>query len=98
MRKSRLSWEKKIRLIEYFVSGATARTAAALVGVNKSTLAYYFHRLREIIAQAVHNEMPLQGKLKWMKVISVAGARESVAERGCGESPGLWNSQAWGPR
>jgi transposase len=64
MRKSRLSWEKQIRLIEYFVSGATARTAAALVGVNKSTAAYYFHRLREIIAQAVHNEMPLAGEVE----------------------------------
>ena len=53
MRKSRLSWEKQERLIEYFVAGATARTAAALVGVNKSTAAYYFHRLREIIAQAI---------------------------------------------
>ncbi|NKB81349.1 MAG: IS1595 family transposase [Nitrospirales bacterium] len=64
MRKSRLSWEKQIRLIEYFVSGATARTAAALVGVNKSTAAYYFHRLREIIAQAIQNGMPLAGEVE----------------------------------
>ena len=50
MRKSRLSWYKQERLIEHFVSGSTARTAAALVGVHKSTVSYYFHRLREIIA------------------------------------------------
>ena len=50
MRKSRLSISKQHRLMEHFVSGSTARTAGALVNVNKNTAAYYFHRLREIIA------------------------------------------------
>jgi len=50
MRKSRLSKEKQLRLIEHFVAGTTARCAADLVGVNVKTAAYYFHRLREIIA------------------------------------------------
>ncbi|PHS41496.1 MAG: IS1595 family transposase [Robiginitomaculum sp.] len=50
MRKSRISWVKQVRLIEHFVSGSTARCASRLLGVNKSTGAYYFHRLREIIA------------------------------------------------
>jgi len=50
MRKSRIRWSKQVRLIEYFVSGSTARCASRLVGLNKSTGAYYFHRLREIIA------------------------------------------------
>lgn len=49
MRKSRLSWQKQERLIEFFVAGATARTAARLVQVNKTTGAFYFHRLREVI-------------------------------------------------
>ena len=56
MRKGRLSNYKQDRLIEYFVSGSTARTAATLVGVNKSTAAYYFHRLREIIAYELEQE------------------------------------------
>jgi len=51
MRKSRLSWYKQERLIEHFVAGATARSGASLIGVNKTTAAYYFHRLREIIAK-----------------------------------------------
>ena len=42
--------------MEHFVSGSTARCAAALVGVNKSTAAYYFHRLREIIAYQMEQE------------------------------------------
>ena len=58
MRKSRLSQYKQYKLIELFVAGVTARTAAELVGVNKSTAAYYFHRLRLLIFQnSPHLEM-----------------------------------------
>jgi transposase len=56
MRKSRLSVYKQDRLIEHFVSGSTARTVAALVGVNKSTAAYFYHRLREIIVFEIEQE------------------------------------------
>ena len=57
MRKSRLRWSKQTRLIEHFVSGSTARCAALLVGVNKSTAAYYFHRLRELILYSQEQEV-----------------------------------------
>ncbi len=58
MRKSRLSRYKQNKLIELFVAGVTARTAAELVGVNKSTAAYYFHRLRLLVYQnSPHLEM-----------------------------------------
>ena len=50
MRKSRLSQHKQGRLIEHFVAGTTARTAARLCGVHRNTAAYYFLHLREIIA------------------------------------------------
>jgi transposase len=33
-------------LAQHFVAGTTARTAAALCGVNRKTAAYYFHRFR----------------------------------------------------
>ena len=56
MRKSRLSVYKQDRLVEHFVSGSTARTASALVGVNKSTAAYFYHRLREIIVLEIEQE------------------------------------------
>ncbi len=55
MRKSRLSPAKQARLMEHFVAGTTARCAAALVGVNRKTAAYYFHRLREIVCY--HQEL-----------------------------------------
>ena len=64
MRKSRLSWSKQERLIEHFVAGTTARTAAMLVGVNKSTAAYYFHRLREVIYQATEDAAPFSGEIE----------------------------------
>ena len=56
MRKSRLSRYKQDRLIEHFVAGATARTAASLCGVNRKTAAFYFLRLREIIAVELEGE------------------------------------------
>jgi transposase len=64
MRKSRLAWSVQKRLIEHFVSGSTARTAASLVGVNKSTAAFYFHRLREIIVQESEDVAPLHGEIE----------------------------------
>ena len=50
MQKSRLSTAKQRKLIEHFVAGTTARCAADLVVVNPKTAAYYYHRLREIVA------------------------------------------------
>src|SRR5271163_2858483 len=64
MRKSRLEWAVQKRLIEHFVSGSTARTAASLVGVNKSTAAFYFQRLREIIAQQSEDAAPFAGEIE----------------------------------
>ena len=56
MRKSRLSQHKQDRLQEHFVVWTTVRCAASLVGVNFKTGAYYFHRLREIIAHHLEQE------------------------------------------
>ena len=56
MRKSRISASKQDRLLELFVAGSTARSAASLVGVNPKTAAYYFQRLRELFAQRAEQE------------------------------------------
>ena len=50
MRKSRLSPYKQDRLVEHFVAGVTARKAASLCGVDKNTAAFFFQRLRRIVA------------------------------------------------
>ncbi len=56
MRRSRISKKKQERLIEHFVAGTTARCARCLVGVNKSSAAYYFQRLRHIILLQLEHE------------------------------------------
>jgi len=56
MRKSRLKKHIQDKLIEHFVAGTTARCAAELIGVNRKTAGYYFHRLREIIAYQLDQE------------------------------------------
>ena len=49
-RKSRLKPRQQGRLIEYFVTGATARAAGEVVGVQANTAARFFMRLRQLIA------------------------------------------------
>ncbi len=56
MRQSRLSHYKQDRLIEHFVAGTTARTAARLCGVHRNTAAFFFRRLRELIVLELEAE------------------------------------------
>jgi transposase len=56
MRKVRISVGKQDRLLEHFIAGTTARTAASLVGVHRNTAAFFFHRMREIIAKELEAE------------------------------------------
>ena len=44
------------KLIEHFVAGTPARTASALVGVNKITATGFYHRLRLVIAGKLNEE------------------------------------------
>jgi len=64
MRKSRVSGYKQERLLELFIAGATARTAADLVGVHRNTSAYYFHRLRTIIMEEVNQGSLFSGEVE----------------------------------
>lgn len=56
MRKGRISVGKQDRLLEHFIAGTTVRTAASLVAVQRNRAAFYFHRLREIIAKELGAE------------------------------------------
>lgn len=46
----KLSRNKQLELIKYFVAGATARTAADLAGIHRNSAIRFFHKLREKIA------------------------------------------------
>jgi transposase len=83
MKRSRISKEKQEKLLEHFVAGTTARCAASIVGVNKTTAAYYFHRLREII----HDKLEQEAKLHFAGEIEVdesyfGGQRKGKRGRG----------------
>lgn len=47
------------------MAGTTARVAADLVGVNRKTAAYYFHRLREIITHETIINFFNSGSFAW---------------------------------
>ena len=81
MRKSRLSKDTQERLIEHFVAGTTARCAAELVGINRKTAAYYFHRLREIIYRATEDETPFAGEIE-IDESYFGGRRKGMRGRG----------------
>ena len=57
-RRSKLTDEQSLRLLEHFVAGTPARTAAQLVGVNRNTARLFYHRVRELIAQHLAEEGP----------------------------------------
>ncbi|MFJ5692223.1 IS1595 family transposase, partial [Providencia stuartii] len=64
----RLSQYKQARLLELFIAGSTARIAAELVGVHRNTAAYYFHRLRVLIAEHVDKHTWFAGSISSTQV------------------------------
>jgi hypothetical protein len=62
----RLEEKRQDRLAEFFVGGVTARSAADLVGVNRKTTAYFYHRLRQLIAEQLEDAIPVEG-LFWRR-------------------------------
>lgn len=62
--RSKLTDEQSRRLMEHFVAGTPARTAAELVGVNRNTARLFYHKVRELIAQRLAQESPIEGKVQ----------------------------------
>lgn len=94
MRKSRLSKNKQERLLEYFVAGVTARCSASLVNVKPKTAAYYFHRLREVIAHQLELESQevVGGEIE-VNESYFGGTRKD--KRSCWESSDVWSVKTW---
>ena len=63
-RKSRLSKAKRLRLLEHFVAGTTARAAAELVGVSRNTVNCFYFALRMIIAEEMEKAALLHGEVE----------------------------------
>jgi transposase len=82
-RRSRLRPSIQHELIKHFVAGATARSAAALTGVNRHTATLFFHKLRETIAKRVDAEAPeLMGGEIEVDESYFGGARKGKRGRG----------------
>lgn len=60
----RLTDKIQDRLAEFFVGGVTARTAADLLDVNRKSAAYFYHRLREIVAREIEASSPVDGQIE----------------------------------
>jgi transposase len=63
-RKTKLTKKQMEKLMEHFVAGTTARTAAELVGVNRNTSTKFFRRFREIIASNIEDNSLLEGEIE----------------------------------
>ena len=75
-RKSRLSKVKRLRLLEHFVAGTTARAAAAeLVGVNRNTVNRFYFALRTIIAGEMEKAALLRWGVRWAEVDERGGGK-----------------------
>lgn len=78
LRRSRLSTDQTQRLLEHFVAGTPARTAAELVGVNRNTATYFYHRLRQVVAARLAFGAPLSGE----KEVEVSESYFGAARKG----------------
>ncbi len=84
-RRSRLSANVQRELVSHFVAGSPARTAAAVVGVNRHTATLFFHKLRELIAEQLALETPqlLSGEIE-VDESYFGGRRKGKRGRGAG--------------
>lgn len=63
-RKTKLTKKQVEKLMEHFVAGTTARTAAELIGVNRNTSTKFFRKFREIIASNIEDDSLLEGEIE----------------------------------
>jgi len=83
VRRSRLTDEQTRRLLEHFVAGTPARTAAELVRVNRNTARLFYHKIRELIAQRLASEEPEAAELE----VDEFGVSEPAAQEHDAGSP-----------
>ncbi len=64
LKDCRLRINQRKRLIEYFVMEVTARSAANVMGIHPNSAALFYHKLREIIAVRIADNVPLDGEIE----------------------------------
>ena len=64
IRRCKITGYRQARLLDMFVGGVTARTAAELVGVNRHTATLFYHKIRQMITFELEDESPFCGELE----------------------------------
>ena len=78
----KLSNNKQLELMKYFVAGTTARAAADLVEIRRNTAVRFFHNLRVKIAQAQQNRSEQFGGKIELDESYFGGVRKGKRGRG----------------
>ena len=81
--RCRLTEKQQDRLAEFFVASVTARAAADLLGINRKSAAFFYHRLREIIAEQLDQTAPFAGPVE-LDESYFGGHRKGKRGRGAG--------------
>jgi transposase len=82
LKHSRLNESQTKKLLDFFVSGATARVASDLVGVNRNTATHFYDKIRQIIAFNLEKDSPfLDGEVE-VDESYFGGARKGKRGRG----------------
>ena len=80
-RPCKLSTYRQSKLLEMFVAGVPARTAADLAGINRHSATLFYHKLREIIVYELEDESPFDGEIE-VDESYFGGARKGKRGRG----------------
>jgi transposase len=63
-RRCKIDSYRQHKLLEMFVAGVPARTAAELAGVNRHSATLFYHKVRQMIACALDDENPFDGEVE----------------------------------
>jgi len=63
-RRCKISVFKQSKLLEMFVGGVPARTAAELVGVNRHSATLFYQKIRQMIAYELDDDSPFEGEVE----------------------------------
>lgn len=63
-RRCRIEGYRQSKLLEMFVAGVPARTAAELAGVNRHSATLFYHKIRQMIACELEDESPFYGEIE----------------------------------
>lgn len=63
-RRCKIGSYQQNKLLEFFVAGVPARTAAELAGVNRHSATLFYHKIRDMIAYELEDESPFGGEIE----------------------------------